>query len=123
VRAGWRCEYCLLPEEHGGYPHHVDHIVSRKHGGESGEDNLAFACPVCNRNKGTDVASLSTVSGQPIRLFHPRQQAWPEHFQFVGPRIDPLSETGEATVRLLRLDDRWRVQERAASQLAEIPEA
>ena len=32
-RAGWRCEYCLLPDENGGYPHQIDHTLSRKHSG------------------------------------------------------------------------------------------
>jgi len=43
-RAGERCEYCLIHELEAGFPHQVDHIVSRKHGGESTSDNLAYAC-------------------------------------------------------------------------------
>jgi 5-methylcytosine-specific restriction endonuclease McrA len=39
-----------------GFPHQVDHIVSRKHGGESTSDNLAYACVIYNRYKGTDIA-------------------------------------------------------------------
>ena len=42
--AGERCEYCLIHELEAGFPHQVDHIVSRKHGGESTSDNLAYAC-------------------------------------------------------------------------------
>ena len=112
-RAGWRCEYCQFSEENSGYPHQVDHIVSRKHGGESGEENLAFACAVCHRHKGTDVAALSMASGDPVRLFHPRRQAWSDHFGFEGPTIRPLTETGEVTIRILRLNDTWRLKERS----------
>ena len=113
ARAGWVCEYCLLPEEHSGYPHQVDHIVSRKHGGASTEDNLALACVACNRNKGADVAALST-SGDPVRLFHPRRQRWLDHFLWDGPAVRPLSDVGEVTIRILRLNDLWRVKERIA---------
>ncbi len=77
-------------------------------------DNLAFACAVCNRNKGTDVAALS-VSGDPVSLFHPRRQAWRDHFRFDGPFIRPLTEAGEVTVRVLRMNEPWRVRERMAS--------
>jgi hypothetical protein len=31
-RAGNRCEYCLIHENDAGFPHQVDHVVSRKHG-------------------------------------------------------------------------------------------
>ena len=34
-RSGQRCEYCLIHEGDAGFPHQVDHIVSRKHGGWS----------------------------------------------------------------------------------------
>lgn len=40
-RAAYRCEYCLLHEDDSYSPHQVDHIISRKHGGQSGSDNLA----------------------------------------------------------------------------------
>lgn len=112
-RAAWRCEYCLLREEDSGYRHQLDHIVSRKHGGASSPENLAFACAACNRYKGSDVAALD-ASRNPIPLFHPRQELWPDHFRFEGPWIRHQSPVGEATIRLLRLNDPWRIQERLA---------
>ncbi|MGA2575636.1 MAG: HNH endonuclease [Bryobacteraceae bacterium] len=57
-RAHRRCEYCLVHEDSAGFPHEVDHIISRKHGGSSGIGNLAYACVLCNRYKGTDIASI-----------------------------------------------------------------
>ena len=42
-RAGERCEYCRLHQEHSGLKHHVEHIVARQHGGSNGIDNLALA--------------------------------------------------------------------------------
>ena len=63
-RAGGRCEYCLIHELEVGFTHQVDHIVSRKHGGESTSDNLAYACVICNRYKGTDIAAIDQSSRQ-----------------------------------------------------------
>ena len=92
-RAGRRCEYCLIHEESVGFPHQIDHIVSRKHGGSSGIGNLAYACVLCNRYKGTDVASLDS-SGQPVRFFDPRRDIWDEHFKLNGAvitEVEPAS--------------------------------
>jgi hypothetical protein len=55
------------------FPHQVDHIVSRKHGGLSTLENLALACVICNRYKGSDLASLDSQTGELSRLFNPRQ--------------------------------------------------
>jgi 5-methylcytosine-specific restriction endonuclease McrA len=78
-RAAHRCEYCLIHEDEAGFPHQVDHIVSRKHGGSSTLDNLAYACVVCNRHKGSDVASIDPRTGETVRLFDPRRDHWAEH--------------------------------------------
>jgi len=43
-RAGQRCEYCLIHEEDTFFGCEVDHVVSRKHGGTTTLDNLAYAC-------------------------------------------------------------------------------
>ena len=48
---------CLIDEAAVGFPHQIDHIVSRKHGGSSRLGNLAYACVLCNRYKGTDIAA------------------------------------------------------------------
>ena len=66
-RAQRRCEYCLIHEDDSGFRHEVDHIVSRKHGGESLVGNLAYACLVCNRFKGSDLAAFSPA-GELTRL-------------------------------------------------------
>ena len=58
-RAEYRCEYCFVHESDAGFPHQVDHVVSRKHGGASAFDNLAYACILCNRYKGSDVFDQS----------------------------------------------------------------
>jgi len=95
-RARRRCEYCLVHEDNAGFPHQIDHIISRKHGGSSGIGNLAYACIVCNRYKGTDIASIDH-SGRTVRLFDPRRDSWNEHFKLDGPIIQPLTPVGEVT--------------------------
>jgi HNH endonuclease len=42
-RAGNRCEYCLLRQEHSELTQHIEHIVARQHGGRDDVDNLALA--------------------------------------------------------------------------------
>jgi hypothetical protein len=117
-RAGHRCEYCLIHENDAGFPHQVEHIVSRKHGGTSAFDNLAYACILCNRYKGSDVASINPKTGEAVRLFHPRHDRWMEHFRLDTDFIEPLTEAGSATVRLLRLNAAERLAERRLRALA-----
>ena len=114
-RAGFRCEYCLIREEDAGYPHQVDHILSRKHGGDSSLDNLAYACVLCNRHKGSDIATLDPESGQAVALFHPRRDLWKQHLRMRGirRRLEGRSATGRATIRILRLNALERLAERA----------
>jgi len=94
----------------------IDHVISEKHGGATGEDNLAFACLVCNRNKGSDIASIVPGTDELVRLFNPRTDRWCDHF-----RLDPdsltivsLTPVGEATSRILGLNDSARLLEREA---------
>ena len=115
-RAGERCEYCLIHQDDAGFPHQVDHIVSRKHGGSSTLANLAYACIICNRYKGSDVASLEPRSGKVVRLFDPRRDRWADHFRIDGAQIDPVTDIGSTTVRLLRLNAPERILERRLLQ-------
>ena len=112
ARAGHRCEYCLIREPDTGFPLEVDHIISRKHGGRSDPDNLAYACVRCNAWKGADVGSIATASGGYVSLFHPRRQRWEDHFVLRGAVIEPVTAEAEATVRLLKLNIEKRVVER-----------
>ena len=68
---------------------------------------------LCNRYKGSDVASIDPVTGEAVRLFHPRRDRWADHFRMDSEVIEPLTESGRATVRLLRLNVAERVAERA----------
>jgi len=103
-------------EQDTGFPHQVDQIVSRKHGGPSTLENLALACMLCNRYKGSDLASLDSQTGQLSRLFHPRQDRWADHFRLHGAVIEPVSIVGGVTIFLLRLNAPERTAERQLLQ-------
>ena len=110
-RARYRCEYCLIHEDDAGFSHQIDHVVSRKHGGSSELNNLAYSCVFCNRHKGSDIASIDST-GKAVRLFDPRRDRWTDHFRFDAAFIEPLTDAGRATVRLLRFNAPERIAER-----------
>ena len=115
-RAFDRCEYCLLALSDAGLPHEIDHVISRKHGGTSDPENLAFACYLCNRYKGSDIASLHPATGELVRLYDPRRDRWEEHFRISGAVVEPLTAIGATTSQLLRLNVTDRVVERQLLQ-------
>lgn len=115
-RAQYRCEYGLMPEAYLLAGCEVDHVISRKHGGLSEPANLAYCCERCNRPKGTDVGSVVGPQRHFVRLFNPRVDTWLGHFRLFGASIEPLTEIGEATVRLLRVNSPDRVLQRKALQ-------
>ena len=112
TRARFRCEYCLRHEDDAIQSHHVDHIISEKHDGETALDNLAYSCNLCNWMKGSDVAAYDASSRMLIPLFNPRTDRWNEHFGLQFGEIVPLTSVGEATVRLLKLNAPQRIAER-----------
>lgn len=103
-RAGFRCEYCLLPESEAFFPFEPDHIIALKHDGLTVAENLANSCFECNRLKGTDVASVDPPTGIIVRLFHPRQDLWWDHFELRSALIVPKSDIGRVTEHLLQLN-------------------
>ena len=112
-RAGHRCEYCRLPQSHSALRFHLEHIVPRQHGGGDVAENLALACPECNRRKGTNLTGIDPESRLLVRLFHPRQDRWADHFRVLAARILPLTDVGRTTEWVLALNTearlRWRV--------------
>jgi hypothetical protein len=116
-RAGNRCEYCQLLQEHSELPHHIEHIVPRQHGGSDDTGNLALACQRCNLNKGPNLAGMDSVSGKIAELFHPRRDRWEEHFFLEGVRIEGRTPVGRATVSVLGMNEDRRLKLR--SELAD----
>ena len=113
-RASGLCEYCLIHESDAHFSFQVDHIVSRKQGGLTDAANLALACLRCNVAKGTDPAAYIGSPRRLVRLFHPRTDHWSDHSILDGARIVPLTDIGEATVRLLALNASDRLHLRHA---------
>jgi hypothetical protein len=91
----------------------VDHVISEKHGGATVAENLAFACTLCNRAKGSDIGSIDEPSGEFVRLFNPRSDRWGDHFALRGHMIEPRTPIGGVTARLLQLNFLERVEERS----------
>lgn len=110
-RAKQLCEYCLIAEADTFYGCEVDHIISLKHGGTTAPDNLAYACALCNRAKGSDIGSIVT-SGEFTRFFNPRTDRWSEHFRLEGATIQPLIRIGEVTARIFGFNESARLHER-----------
>jgi HNH endonuclease len=113
-RADFRCEYCLLPEYASFYTFHIDHIISLKHGGLTEEKNLANACPICNINKGSDVATILQDIRLSIRFYNPRIDQWADHFEaHSSGLIIPKTSIGEATIKILELNQTDSIIERS----------
>ena len=89
-RARKCCEYCLIHEDDSYYALQIDHIISEKHGGQTEEDNLALACVVCNRAKGSDIGSIDWKTEAFTRFYNPRPDRWAEHFALSEVRIMSL---------------------------------
>jgi hypothetical protein len=112
VRANYRCEYCLIREEDTFFGCEVDHIISIKHGGATEEDNLAYACMICNRRKGSDLGSILRLTGELVRFFNPRTDKWEHHFELDGALIKPRTGIGEVTERIFEFNNEERILER-----------
>jgi HNH endonuclease len=104
-RANYKCEYCHINETLSFFSFHVEHIVSLKHGGKTELDNLALACPICNLNKGSYIATLLPESVELVRFFNPRLDKWIDHFLLESSGlISAKSLVGKATIKILNLN-------------------
>lgn len=105
-RALHRCEYCHAPELVFNFRFEVEHVIPVAQGGEDDYANLSLACRSCNLHKGIDVSGMDPISGEAVRLFHPRVDRWSEHFQVdqVTGAITGISPIGKATVNRLNMN-------------------
>ena len=111
-RAHYRCEYCLLHQDHSAKSHHTDHIIPRKHGGSDEHNNLAWACFLCNSAKSSEVAAYDQETGQLIAIFNPRTDTWSEHFYTKDGVIEGITAKGRVTAMVLQLNRTDRVETR-----------
>jgi 5-methylcytosine-specific restriction endonuclease McrA len=92
---------------------HVEHVRARQHGGEDFPENLALACPFCNRFKGPNLSAIDPQTARLVPLFNPRKHAWEEHFVLQGADIVGRTPIGRATVALLQMNGGLRIEMRA----------
>ncbi|HEY6292108.1 MAG TPA: HNH endonuclease [Terriglobia bacterium] len=104
---------CLLLQEHAGLPHHIEHIVAKKHDGSDDPANLALACHRCNLRKGPNLTDIDPLTGELAPLFHPRRDRWADHFIVRSPRIEGITPCGRVTVRALAMNDARRLELRS----------
>lgn len=105
VRAGHRCEYCRLAQDGQEATFHVDHVLPRALGGETESGNLALACVSCSLRKGAAAEGFDPETGASAPLFHPRRQAWQDHFHLdLDASLSGLTAEGRATVTRLKMN-------------------
>ena len=117
VRAGRRCEYCLLAQAGQEAAFHVDHIHPVAEGGETVSENLALACVSCSLRKGARLRARDPQTGREAALFHPRAHRWREHFAWKGNRVTGITPTGRAMVDILKMNRALIVAIRAEKRL------
>ncbi|HJT76514.1 MAG TPA: HNH endonuclease [Gemmataceae bacterium] len=106
-RAGRRCEYCQVAQEHDRLPFQIDHIIAQKHGGPTRASNLCLACYACNHHKGPCIAGRDR--GKLTPLFNPRRHKWGRHFRWDGPVLVGRTAIGRVTVAVLEINLEYRV--------------
>ena len=109
-RAHWRCEYCQLHETDVPlFSFHIEHILPKKHGGYDDPRLLAWACHYCNLSKSSNLSGRDPETGRIIVLFNPRRQRWARHFAWDGPLAVGLTPCGRATIAVLNINAKHRI--------------
>jgi hypothetical protein len=103
-RAGFRCEYCRLPQRWTSLPFQLDHVIAEKHAGETSLTNLAYACLHCNSFKGPNLAGRDNETDETVRLYDPRRDNWRDHFRWDGALLCALTPIGRVTIAVLRIN-------------------
>lgn len=106
LRAGHRCEYCHAPEAVFNLSLEVEHIVPLARGGAQTAANWALACRACNLYKATHMTGRDPTNDCAVRLFHPREDQWNDHFQVTPESGEIMGRTaiGRATIGRLILN-------------------
>ena len=101
-----RCGYCLMDEAVSGVPLTMDHILPQFLGGMTIRENLWLACRSCNEYNSTRIQIKDPETGMIVRLFHPREMKWSEHFMWSAEHAEiiGLTPTGRATLEALKLN-------------------
>jgi hypothetical protein len=108
-RAGHRCEYCQVAQEHDRLPFEVDHIIAKKHRGPTRAGNLCLACFADNNHKGPNLAGIDPQTRELTPLFNPRRHKWSRHFRWDGPVLVGRTAIGRTTIVVLEINLDYRV--------------
>ena len=104
-RADDRCEYCRVHQAQDPfYRFEIDHIIAQQHGGKTDDDNLCLSCYRCNCHKGPNIAGVDPETEEIVRLYHPRNDDWHDHFFWEGPKLVGRTAIGRATVEVLAIN-------------------
>lgn len=104
TRAYNRCEYCHLAQAGQAATFHIDHIIPVTQAGATSADNLALACVSCSLRKAAKLRAIDPLSQQEVRLYHPRQEDWTDHFTWDGVTLIGQTPTGRATIEALQMN-------------------
>ena len=101
-----RCAYCQTQQQISGVRLTVDHIVPESLGGQTRLDNLCLACWDCNLYKGARIAVFDEATQRAVRLFHPQNQSWHEHFRWSrdGTLLIDRTAVGRVSIMTLRMN-------------------
>ncbi len=105
-RASYCCEYCRSNSDYSPDPFSVEHIIPLSKEGSDALNNLAFSCQGCNNRKYNHTEAIDPVTNEIVRLFHPRNDKWQDHFQWSLDKTNLIGITpsGRATVAKLDLN-------------------
>lgn len=105
-RAKGVCEYCENQQELAIEEFEIDHIYPKALDGPTKLENLALACPPCNRRKSTKISGIDPETERRVRLFNPRQQDWNRHFKWSDDFGKVIGKTvcGRATIEALQMN-------------------
>lgn len=100
------CCYCQTSQLVIGPLLEIEHIIPESHGGSSEEENLAYACPLCNARKSDRVEGFDPITEEVVRLFHPRLDVWAQHFEWStdGTILNAKSAIGRVTIATLDIN-------------------
>ena len=120
ARAAERCQFCRMHQSLQGATFHIEHVIPVSAGGTSDLSNLVLACPSCNLHKANRVDAVDPQTGLSVRLFHPLNDLWLNHFEWLDFSIVGRTAIGRATAGALRLNDPRRIKIRQAEVLLDL---
>jgi hypothetical protein len=117
-RANTCCEYCQCQEEFCPSPFSIEHVTPLAKNGTDDLENLAYSCQGCNNFKYISIEAIDPLSGEMVKLYHPRKDVWNEHFRWSKDhlRLIGISPSARATIDLLKLNRKGVLNFRRATK-------